>query len=362
MGKAAIICQVDPLSYKGGIETYIRNVIDLLESRNIFADIYHTGLVGDDHGFHDDCLGKLYLTGKKVMEKEAEYEFIISNSFYGLGYFPPGKKTFNIYHATHSGLAEAIKCVIPASYYFLLKRLYGEVGERESGFLRKSIAVSEAVRKELQELYGFKEVETVPHGIDTDIFKKRDKAQSRIKWGIPADAFVGIYAGRWENAKGSDVLETLIGSSHKVVWVLALATGGRKPALPERKGVIILQEVDHKGMSEIYSAADFLLFPSLYEGFGFAIVEAMACELPVITTKVGIAKSIYSNQPFRLMALPDRVACSRTFLTSCVGKIEILRGNPALAEVLGKLGRQIVEKSFSLPEWRKRMAETLGLS
>jgi glycosyltransferase involved in cell wall biosynthesis len=361
VGKAAIICQVDPFLYKGGIETYIRNVIDLLESRNIFADIYHTDLVEGTHGFHDSGLGKLYLTGKKVMEKETEYEFIISNSFYGLGYFPPGKKTFNVYHATHSGLAEALKSNISASYYYRLKRLYGEIGEGESGFLRKNIAVSGSVCKELQEFYGFKEVETVPHGIDTNIFQKRDKARSREKWGIPADAFVGIYAGRWENAKGSDVLETLIGSYSGVVWVLALATGGRKPSLPEREEIIILQEVDQKSMSEIYSGADFLLFPSLYEGFGFAIAEAMACELPVITTKVGIAKSIYSQQPFRLMALPDMVAYSGAFLTSCVGKIEILKGNPALSEVLGKLGRQIVEQSFSLSLWKKRMTEILGL-
>jgi glycosyltransferase involved in cell wall biosynthesis len=258
-------------------------------------------------------------------------------------------------------LAEALRSGIPASNYSRLKRLYGEVGEGESGFLRKCIAVSESVSRELQEFYGFKEVETVPSGIDTEVFQKQDKAQSREKWGIPAGAFVGLYAGRWEDAKGSDVLETLIGSSSEVLWVLALATGGRKPSFPDMKKVIIFEEVDQMGMSEIYSAADFLFFPSLYEGFGFVIAEAMACELPVITTKVGIAGSIYSHQPFRLMALPDRVACNGTFLTSCVGKIEILRGNPALAEGLAKLGRQIVEESFSMSQWRKRMTEVLGL-
>lgn len=49
--------------------------------------------------------------------------------------------------------------------------------------------------------------------------------------------------------------------------------------------VVVHIDVPAETLRAIYSAADALLFPSLYEGFGWPIVEAQACGCPVITTK-----------------------------------------------------------------------------
>ena len=50
--------------------------------------------------------------------------------------------------------------------------------------------------------------------------------------------------------------------------------------------VISLGYVDERDMPDAYNAAIALLFPSVYEGFGIPIVEAMACGIPVITSNV----------------------------------------------------------------------------
>jgi glycosyltransferase involved in cell wall biosynthesis len=41
---------------------------------------------------------------------------------------------------------------------------------------------------------------------------------------------------------------------------------------------------DHKDLARFYGAADAFVFPSLYEGFGLPVVEAMTCGCPVITS------------------------------------------------------------------------------
>jgi glycosyltransferase involved in cell wall biosynthesis len=69
----------------------------------------------------------------------------------------------------------------------------------------------------------------------------------------------------------------------------------------------LLREVEKRGLSDcvrflgyvpsedlppIYGAATALAFPSLYEGFGLPIVEAMACETPVLTSKFSATAEI----------------------------------------------------------------------
>ena len=56
---------------------------------------------------------------------------------------------------------------------------------------------------------------------------------------------------------------------------------------PEYKNkVIITGYVDDSDLSALYSGADFFVFPSLYEGFGLPVLEAMQCGCPVITSNV----------------------------------------------------------------------------
>ncbi|MBZ0156962.1 MAG: glycosyltransferase family 4 protein [Alphaproteobacteria bacterium] len=361
MKKAALLTAFDPSAFKGGIEVYSSNLIRLLGDFQVATDVYHSGLAGGAHGFHNDYLGKLYLAGQMLKEREGDYDIIIANSFYGFGYFPPGRRTFTVYHATHAGFAEAVRERVSPASYLQLRRIYGDLCEGAGGFGRTPIAVSEGVGRELAAWYGYEGVRVVPNGVDTDLFRKRDPLLARKKWGLPEDAFIGMYAGRWEDFKGADIVEAIIRNVPDVLWIIALGTGGQQPALSGRDNVLLFEEAESDALAELYSAADFLLFPSLYEGFGYVVAEALACGLPVLSTRVGVAREVFDREPFRLLSLPDWSGGREVLLSSCAGKIELLRGNPLLREEVAKAGRRIVEEEYSLSRWRTRMAEALGL-
>lgn len=360
-GKVAIITAFDPFVFKGGIETYTIQLLGLLREHRIACDVYHTGMVCENHSFYNDYLGRLYSMGKKVLEKDREYDFIIANSFYGLGYFPPKIKTYNIYHLTHKGFAESIKGVIPEPQYLEWKLLWGHFSESISGFNRIKIAVSESVRDELKKYYGFGDVGVVANGIDTGTFLKLDKSQSRRKWGIPENSFVGLCVGRLNTMKGCNFLVEVMSLTPDVYWVVVLGTGAERNSIPVRKNVRIIEQIPYEKMPELYSAADFMLFLSLYEGFGYVIIEAMACELPVITTNVGIAKTIYKNDPFKTLLLPSPSDGVDNVIQSSLTKINYLMSDKRLCENIGEAGRKLIEKEYSIDIWKDKMSEILGL-
>ena len=58
---------------------------------------------------------------------------------------------------------------------------------------------------------------------------------------------------------------------------------------------ITFKGVDDESLNELYNACDVLLFPSLYEGFGFPIVEAFASGLPVVTSDIPTIREVAGN-------------------------------------------------------------------
>jgi glycosyltransferase involved in cell wall biosynthesis len=357
--KAAIITSFDPLSFKGGIETYSLQLRDLLEDRHVKTDIYHTGMVSEDHGLHNDYLGKLYWTGRKVLENKEDYDLVIANAFYGLGFFPPTKKAFNIFHLTHVGFAEQIREIVPKDQYLEWRFLWGELCESVSGFQRTRIAVSDSVRDELLTYYGFDDVTVIRNCVDTDAFMRVDKSAARRKWGIPENAFVGVYVGRWDILKRCDILEEVMRETPDVYWLVALGSGSDRTMVKGLKNGRIVEQVEHRYMNTVYSAADFMLFPSSYEGYGYAVTEAMACELPVIASDVGIVKTIYKAEPFRRLLLPDFSVGLKDIVLSAVGSIELLRSSREWASKVAGEGRRLMEREFGKEEWKRRMIGVL---
>ncbi|MFN6571199.1 glycosyltransferase family 1 protein [Dendronalium sp. ChiSLP03b] len=78
--------------------------------------------------------------------------------------------------------------------------------------------------------------------------------------------------------------------------------------------VAYLGKPDKEKLVQIYNAADVLIAPSLYEGFGMTILEAMACGTPVITSNVTSLPEVAGNaailvEPLDVQAMVKAVCC-----------------------------------------------------
>ena len=69
-------------------------------------------------------------------------------------------------------------------------------------------------------------------------------------------------------------------------------------SVKEDKNIILPGFVETADLVEIYNLATFLIMPSLYEGFGLPILEAMACGCPVVTSKEGSIPEVAGDAAF----------------------------------------------------------------
>jgi glycosyltransferase involved in cell wall biosynthesis len=367
MTRAAILNAFDPETYKGGIETFILTLRDFLVERNFQVDIHCMSpsptlkidpfpirpLIHKVPEFLLNC----FMMGRAFSKIEKEYDLVISNNFYGLGYFAPKVKGFTIYHSTHAAYADALRSRLPEKDYRNLKYGYGYLGDWLSGRGKMKIAVSKTVRNELVRYYHFRKVDVVNHGIDTAFFRKMEGTSFlRKKWGIPPDSFVGIFVGRWEIGKGTDIMEEIITRDPGIVWIFV--TGPSDCPLTESATLRVVRNTARGEMRELYSLSDFLLLPSYYEGFGLAIIEAMACELPVICTEVGVAKDLLEFDALRRFILPS--LDKKEMVKEISHRIALLRNGTESKELV-TIGRSIVEGNYHLDIWKRRMAAALGL-
>jgi glycosyltransferase involved in cell wall biosynthesis len=144
--------------------------------------------------------------------------------------------------------------------------------------------------------------------------------------GVPPEFFVQgraprlirslLFVGQWLPMKGTrylrDAATTLLAKDSELRLVCAgtLMTGEMvKADFPEslRERITVLPRVDQLTLAELYREADVFVFPSLYEGFSRAIVEAMASRLPIVCTDVGVASEALRHEHSALI-VPKRDA------------------------------------------------------
>lgn len=232
------------------------------------------------------------------------------------------KKGFDVYHATGNLLpfffkgpgVLTIHDLVPVNYpqhvpleTSLYYRLFFPRSVRRA---QRIIAVSHKVKDDLLKKFPIDadKISVVYHGVEKG-FKKITCPQKlkeiRDRYGLPEKfiLFVGNLEPRKNLPRVIDAfahLKSHYGIEHKLV--IAGKKAWKSNAIFERRksgimknGVLFTGYVQREDLPGIYSLCGLFVFPSLYEGFGLPVVEAMACEAPVLVSDEGALPEITNN-------------------------------------------------------------------
>lgn len=141
--------------------------------------------------------------------------------------------------------------------------------------------------KNLEECIGLKyadadKCKVFPNGANLREYKKLDKAECRKSLNIPENDFIISVVGEISERKGQTriiaALDSLKNNNIKLMII------GKGDLLPERDYIIHNGKVSHSQLPVYLNASDVFVLPTLREGCCNAIVEAMACGLPIISS------------------------------------------------------------------------------
>lgn len=227
---------------------------------------------------------------------------VVMNLTYDLKLAGPAAKRAGVPHAIYRrGSA------IPIKNTFFNRRLFADVVTR---FIANSNATRQQALAKNPRLIPGDRISVLYNGVDVDAF---DKAYARTE-GRPKDSrFVIGSAGRLEVEKGHHMLLRL---GKRLVDAgldcsLAIAGGGelrdRLGDMAKRLG--IADRVDFRGflddMSPFWRDIDLFVLPSLWEGFGFVLIEAMLAAKPVFAFNVSaMAELVVDKVNGRLFPVP----------------------------------------------------------
>lgn len=229
----------------------------------------------------------------------------------------------------------------------VMQRAFGEKMIMDNA---DAIVVSTSVEMEdIANLYNAKHarVEVIPAGVDLQLFQPTDSTRAHQTLGLlPKEGGIILYVGRIEPLKGLDILVRAMalidrssdahlvivgGSGENDAEVQRLQTLAAELGISDR--ITFTGSMQQEHLPAFYSAADMFVFPSYYESFGLAPLEAMACGTPVIASRVGGLKTFIDHGETGYL-IPWR--CPEPFAQY----IDTLLANPVLTQTMGAAARR----------------------
>lgn len=197
-------------------------------------------------------------------------------------------------------LARRRKFELPLKQFVrALKRKHGDLLNLEESLFanRKAgrvIVASQMVKDEIVDLYGYSadRIDIVHNGVPLDKFRfdsdLREKFREDLK--LKPDQIALVFAGSgWERKGLLFAIQAMALSKNRKMRLLVAGRGNA--ALYKTKRLRFWREEPVRFLGEVadlvrvYAAADIFILPTIYDPFSNACLEALACGLPVITTR-----------------------------------------------------------------------------
>ncbi|KIN64657.1 Lipopolysaccharide core biosynthesis mannosyltransferase LpcC [Sulfitobacter noctilucicola] len=206
-----------------------------------------------------------------------------------------------------------------------LKLVFTSASQRkQSGLTRWLIRRMDAVVATSERTNSYLEhpAQVIMHGIDLDDYTPaQDRAALRGRLGLPDGVLIGCY-GRIRAQKGTDAfVDAMIPVLHAHPEAHALVMGRAtdkhrafEQSLKDRVAaeglsdrLLFLPEVPVEDMADWYRVLDLYVAPQRWEGFGLTPIEAMACGIPVIATRVGAFDALVVEGETGTLVDPDDI-------------------------------------------------------
>ena len=174
-----------------------------------------------------------------------------------------------------------------------------------------------------------------PNAVNSELFKKLDKKECRQKLGLPQNAFIVSFVGAFIERKGvmrvADAIKQIKGEQVYSCFI------GRGAQDPDCENILHKGRLRHEEIPTYLNASDVFVLPTLAEGCCNAIVEAMSCGLPIIS----------SNLPFNWDVLDDSnsIMIDPKDVDAIAGAIVKLRDDKQLRE---QMAASSLEKAATL--------------
>lgn len=221
--------------------------------------------------------------------------------------------------------------------------------------VQHAVAISHSVARNLQDVVGFPatKITVIHRGVDTETFVPADRKKSP-----QSQVFRLLFAGNVTLRKGvPDLVASLEYLDRTSPGIELVLCGKIDPTYRAKLETIsrehrltITGPLKQDALVREYQKADAFILPSHSEGLGKAVIEAMACNLPVICTDIPAFTEIIQNHKNGLIV---PVANPRAIARA----IDQLRHNPEMADRLASRGRLTVVGNFSqkkeLDEWEE---------
>jgi len=194
------------------------------------------------------------------------------------------------------------------------------------GNYRRIIANSELCKQHAIDYYKVPPqlVDVIFCGVDFAIFNssvRNEGAQLRTSLEIGREAIVVLFVGTNYARKGLDtLLQAISRLKYKEKYRLLVVGKGNIPRYERLAQRLGLQEIIifcgfQEQMPPFYGAADIFVLPSYYDPFGNVCLEAMACGLPVITTReTGVSELMAHGRSGFVMDQPENIAALANWL------------------------------------------------
>jgi len=193
------------------------------------------------------------------------------------------------------------------------------------------------------------ETRVIPNGVDLRVFAPGDKTAARALIGLPDDVLVVLYAARSAKSspfKGFDVLEAALpriaqGLNGRPAMMLAV---GQEASDTEIEGIpvrFVPFVEDPSRVATYYQAADIYLHPARAENMPLAVLEALACGVPVVASDAGgIPEVVHDGETGLLFANGESESLASATLS--------LVANEELRAELSIRGAELARTHYSL--------------